>query len=419
MRNTLTALAVTLGLVSTLSIFAAAQACGTAGCLDDTFGTGGKVTIPFPPSPGAGPLDICIMPDGKILELVYGNRFVRLNADGTLDQTFGSGGVATFAWPVTGAVSYGHSMRLQDIGGQQRIVVAGPANTVSGHKTVEVLRMARFMPDAAIDTSFGTSGTVTINGAGYAEEIEIQTDGKIVMLSSGNLVRTNANGALDTGFGSGGIVSTGYDNGDIAIDGNGGILVGDDLTTGSGRNTKMMMVVKRYTSIGLLDTGFGIAGIATADFNAKSVTFGKLAIDPFGNVVVAGGVVAPGNGQWYFAAARFMSNGVADTTFGGTGKVQFLGAAGMGDHGALTQADGKVVITGNLNGDYGIVRYNYNGTLDTAFGNGGSVIDDVDLQDDVKTSTIQIDPGCACSKLVMSSYGIGGPNLSFARFRVD
>ena len=47
----------------------------------------------------------------------------------------------------------------------------------------------------------------------------------------------------------------------------------------------MMMGVKRYTSGGALDTGFGIAGIASADFNAKSVQFGRLAIDPFGNIL--------------------------------------------------------------------------------------------------------------------------------------
>ena len=401
--------------VALISITAHGQSCPfLPGCLDPTFGTGGKVTIPFPV--GSSPLDIVVLPDGKILELIYQNTFVRLNADGTLDQTFGSGGVATFAWPVTGAVSYAHAMRLQDVGGQQRIVVAGSATTVSsGNKTVEVLRMARFMSDGAVDTSFGTNGAVTINGAGYAREMEIQTDGKIVMLSSGNLVRTNANGSLDTGFGSGGIVNTGYIRA-LAIDASGGILVGDKFTTGSGKNTKMLMAVKRYTSGGALDTGFGIAGTATADFNAKSVTIGNLAIDPFGNIVVAGGVVAPGNGQYYFAAARFTSNGVADTSFGGTGKVKYVGASGMGARGVVIQADGKVVFTGALNDDYGLVRYNFDGTLDTTFGNGGSVIEDVDTQDDVKTWTLQMDPGCACSKIVMSSYGLG---LSFARFTVQ
>ncbi len=404
----------------TLSANSIAQSCPLLpGCLDPTFGTGGKVTLPFPTSPGAGPMDIVILPDGKILELVYGNRFVRLNADGTLDQTFGAAGVANFAWPATSgqeANANGYAMRLQDVGVGLRIIVAGKRRLVSGRNFVDVLQMGRFMLDGGVDASFGTNGTVIINAASYANEIEIQTDGKIVMLdSAGKVVRTNANGSLDTGFGSGGIVNAAYNN-DIAIDGNGGILVGGNFTTGNGKNTKMMMGLKRYTSGGALDTGFGIAGIASADFNAKSVTIGNVAIDPFGNIVVAGGVVAPGNGQWYFAAARFTSNGVADTSFGGTGKVKYVGASGMGARGVVIQADGKVVFTGALNADYGLVRYNYDGTLDTTFGNGGSVIEDVDLQDDVKTWTIQMDPGCACSKIVMSSYGIGGSALSFARF---
>jgi uncharacterized delta-60 repeat protein len=404
-----------------LSLSAYAQTCpGNAGCLDPTFGTGGKVTIPFPPPADAAPMDIVTLPDGKILELVYRNRFVRLNADGTLDQTFGAAGVATFPWPATSGLegyANGYDMRLQDVGGAPRIVVAGKKRLASGRNNfVDVLQIGRFMLDGAVDPSFGTNGTVLINAATWSNEMEIQTDGKIVILDgSGKIVRMNVNGSLDTGFGSGGIVNAGYSN-DLAIDGNGGVLVGDTITTGNGKNTKMLFAVQRYTPSGAADTAFGSAGTATADFSVKSAQGGQLAVDPFGNIVLAGGVVAPGNGQYYFAAARFTSNGVADTSFGATGKVQFVGASGMGDRGVLLQSDGKVVLTGSLNDDYGLVRYNYSGTLDTTFGNGGSIIKDVDLTDRVSTWVIQMDPGCACSKIVMSSVGLG---LSFARFTVQ
>ena len=406
-----------------LSANVTAQSCPfLPGCLDPTFGTGGKVTIQFPISPtgsATGPLDMAIQSDGKILELLYENKIVRLNADGTLDQAFGSGGVATFFWPVTsGSIAYANAMRLQDVGGQQRIVVAGKAHLVSGRKVSNILRMGRFMPDGTVDTSFGTGGTVIINGASAATEMEIQADGKMVMLDdAGNLIRTNANGSLDIGFGTGGKVSTGYLQ-DIAIDGNGGILVGGNVTTGKGNNTRTMMAVKRYTSGGVADTAFGTAGTATADFNTSNNPFGKLAVDPFGNIVAAGQVTAPGNGQYYFAAARFTSNGLADTFFGGTGKVKYVGASGSG-RGVLIQSDGKVVLTGTLNSNYGLVRYNYDGTLDSTFGNGGSVIEDVDLVDYVNSWALQMDPVCACSKIVMSSYGGGFAGVSFARFTVQ
>lgn len=411
---------VTLTMLWAVSVSANAQACPfLPGCLDPTFGSGGKLTIPFPPSPGPGPMDMVVLSDGKILELVFGNRFVRLNADGTLDQTFGAGGVVTFVWPATSAW-YGsaYAMRVQDVGGEQRIVVAGRVDIPSGRKVVTALRMGRFMLDGTFDTSFGTNGAVIINAASYTNEMEIQADGKIVMLdSTGKVVRTNANGSLDTGFGNGGFVNTGY-NRDIAIDANGGILVGGNYTSGNGKNAKMLMAVKRYTSGGALDSGFGIGGVAKADFNDKSTPFGKLAIDPFGNIVAAGGVTAPGNGQYYFAAARFTSNGLADPSFGGTGKVKFVGASGSGNRGVLIQDDGRVVLTGQLNADYGLVRYNLDGTLDSTFGNGGYIVENVDLHDFVDTWTIQMDPGCACSKIIMSSYGIGGSALSFARFNV-
>ncbi|MGB7070546.1 MAG: hypothetical protein WBD22_13715 [Pyrinomonadaceae bacterium] len=406
--------------VGLISVTAHSQTCPfLPGCLDPTFGTGGKVTYQFSPSLGA-PVDIVILPDGKILELVYGNRFVRLNADGTLDQTFGSGGVATFVWPATpgGYAVYanGYAMRLQDVGGGQRVVVAGTRRIPSGRKFVDVLQIGRYMPDGSIDTLFGTNGTEMIMAATFANEMEIQADGKIVILDgTGKVVRTNANGSLDTGFGSGGFVNTGLRD-DVAIDGAGGILVGGEITTGKGTNSKMLLAVKRYTSSGAADTAFGMAGTAMADFSARHADFGRLAIDAFGNIVAAGGVVAPGYGQYYFAAARFTSSGLADISFGGTGQVKFVGASGTGDRGVLIQDDGKVVLTGQLNADYGLVRYNHDGTLDATFGNGGSVIEDVDLTDQVKTWAIQMDPGCACSKIVMSSYGNG---LSFARFTVQ
>jgi uncharacterized delta-60 repeat protein len=415
-----------VGLVALFTSSSYAQSCpGSAGCLDTTFGTGGKVTVPLYPAGSFAPQDMVTLPDGKLLALVYRNRFVRLNADGTLDQTFGLGGVLNFVWPATSGLegyANGYDMRLQNVGSELRILVAGNRRLGTARKFTNVLQMGRFMLDGTVDTSFGTNGTVLINAATWSNEMEFQSDGKIVILDgSGKIVRTNINGSLDTGFGSGGIVNAGYNiessglNHDLVIDGNGGILVGDTITTGSGKNTKMLLAVKRYTSGGAVDTAFGSAGTATADFGVRSAQGGQLAVDPFGNVVVAGGVVAP-DGQYYFAAARFTSNGLADTSFGGTGKVKFVGAAGIGQRGVLIQDDGKVVLTGRLNDDYGLVRYNFNGTLDTTFGNGGTVIEDVDLTDQLGAWTIQMDPGCACSKIVMSSAGSG---LSFARFTVD
>jgi uncharacterized delta-60 repeat protein len=400
-----------------------AQSCPwLPGCIDPTFGNGGKVTYQFPLSPTGSPtspLDMVSQPDGRILELLYENKLVRLNTDGTFDSTFGSGGVVTFLWPVTsGSVAYTNAVRLQDIGGQQRIVVAGKANLVSGRKVTNILRLGRLMPDGTVDGSFGTDGTVIIKSASAATELEVQADGKIVVLDdTGNAIRTNANGTLDTGFGSGGKVNTGYLQ-DIAIDGSGGILVGGNVTTGKGHNTKTMMAVKRYTSGGAADTAFGTAGVATADFNADTTSLGKLEVDPYGNIVAAGQVNAPGYVQYYFAAARFTPNGLADNFFGGTGKVKYVGAIGSG-RGLLLQSDGKVIITGHLNNNYGLVRYNFDGTLDSSFGNGGSVIEDVDLMDLVNSWALQTDPACACTKIVMSSYGGSFAGVSFARFTVQ
>ena len=86
----------------------------------------------------------------------------------------------------------------------------------------------------------------------------------------------------------------------------------------------------------------------------------------------------------------------------------------------MIQSDGKVVLTGNLNNNYGLVRYNYNGTLDSTFGSGGMVSEDVNGMDYTSARAMQRDPACACVKVVMSSYGgVDTPGISFARFTVQ
>src|SRR5436190_22778275 len=86
------------------ALTASAQSCPSSpGCLDPTFGTGGKVTYQF----SGVPLDMVAQTDGKLVELLSENKLIRLNPDGTLDSTFGSGGVVTIVWTLTsGSTTY-------------------------------------------------------------------------------------------------------------------------------------------------------------------------------------------------------------------------------------------------------------------------------------------------------------------------
>src|SRR5207249_4246832 len=121
-----------------------------------------------------------------------------------------------------------------------KIVIAGHATTVSGKKNHEsyqaVFALARFNKDGTLDVTFGNQGEVTTSfsvGTEGAMGVVVRSDGKIVAAgcsSSGNvfeLARYNANGSLDTTFGTGGEVVTqisGFAQ-SVAIDTNGRIVV--------------------------------------------------------------------------------------------------------------------------------------------------------------------------------------------------
>jgi len=404
-----------------LSSNAYSQTCpASPGCLDPTFGNGGTI-IYQNTTLNSVPIGLASQSDGKLVALVIGdNKLMRMNADGSLDPSFGAGGTVSISWVFTsGSTTYlgqAWALAIQNVAGQERIVVVGMGHLANGRKVDQVLRVGRFLPDGSVDTTFGSSGSVIIN-SGWSPDVAIQTDGKIVT-GPATLVRLNVNGTQDSTFGNGGFINTGLGTA-LTIDANGRILTGGGITIGKGNNTKSVMAVKRYSSNGAVDAAFGVSGLATADFGNSSVG-GQLRVDALGNIFETGHVNVSANNadtQHYFAAARFTSNGLADTSFGGTGRVRFVGPIGVGSESVL-QTDGKIVIIGRLNNDYGLVRYNYDGTVDTGFGNGGSVITHVDGNDNVRSSMLHNDPACACYKILVGAGG-DGTNTSFARFVIE
>jgi uncharacterized delta-60 repeat protein len=141
-------------------------------------------------------------------------------------------------------------------------------------------------------------------------------------------------------------------------------------------------------SAGFLDTTFGNAGVATAHFNgfASSTAVGAV-IQPDGKIVVAGSAISQselvGNS---FALARFNADGTLDKTFGTGGEVTtVLGQAA----GVLLQADGKIVVGGTSNANtFAVARYKADGSLDNSFGSGGTVTTSVDPKGNTVTTVL-------------------------------
>src|SRR5262249_54426305 len=198
----------------------------TNGTLDTTFGNGGRVRTDFP-GLAAVPSSVVIQPDGKIV--VAGGAFplftflgnfevVRYNPNGSLDRSFGSGGIVTTTFPQG---SYAFDVALQPDG---KIVAAGTVfvDFIPGEASDTDFALARYNTDGTPDATFGNGGQVSTDFLGMEDDafsVLIQPDGKIVAVGSANnpatfydfaVARYLSNGTIDTTFGVGGKVQTDF-----------------------------------------------------------------------------------------------------------------------------------------------------------------------------------------------------------------
>lgn len=281
----------------------------TDGSLDTTFGVSGKTTINF--SAGASEAYAVAVQGSLIWVAGYaGSSFAlaRLTSSGTLDYSFGSGsGTVTSA--VGTSAAYANSMVIQADG---KPVLAGYASNGG-----TVFALTRYTTNGALDATFGTGGKVLTNvggtfsgNAAIATSLAIQGNGNIVAggyantTSNGHYqfaaVRYTSTGALDSSFGSGtgkvftAIGSSDAIGSDVAIDANGGIILGGYSSAGSYRQ----LTLNRYDQFGNQDYSFG--PVATTVGSANAAVQG-LAIQSDGKIVVAG----YGNSPVTFVVARY------------------------------------------------------------------------------------------------------------------
>ena len=232
-----------------------------------------------------------------------------------------------------------------------------------------------------------------------ATAITTQPDGKIIAVGGANngsdvdvtLVRYNADGSLDTGFGANGIVTTQigseYEAGyDVVVQPDGKILVGGYVDVGSHKN----FAVLRYTAAGQLDTSFDGDGIVDIDFGGQDDTGRAIKLQSDGKILVAG--EARVGGVYYFGLVRLDADGSLDTSFDGDGKVTT--SIGSGDDKALdmaVQSDGRIVLVGTShngsNTDFAVVRYDSDGSLDSGFGGGSGSVTFSPSNGDTDTAT--------------------------------
>jgi uncharacterized delta-60 repeat protein len=359
------------------------------GDLDATFGQAGKVLTDLTVLGGANPAGVVVQPDGKILiagtvsqDLAVGDfAIARYLTDGTPDPLFGANGKVTTDFGEYDAAS---SEVLQPDGK----VVAGGVAYVNGDTR---FALARYNDDGTLDATFGVGGKVMadVGCHGAIFGLALQTDGKLVAggscLPQGDflLARYNANGSLDSTFGSGGTVITDID-GDfdtvagVAVQVDGSIVAAGRALVNEGQDSVFALV--RYSPGGSLDSSFGTGGKVTTDFGPGYEDGAEaLVIQPDGRIVAVGHAVVADSpsGADDFALCRYNVDGSLDVGFGTGGKV----TTGFGSYdyafAVALQPDGKILAAGRAEilGDrrFALARYDPSGALDDTFGTGGTV----------------------------------------------
>jgi len=310
----------------------------------------------------------------------------RYNSDGSLDRSFnGNGKVITDF----GFDAMANSVLVQTDG---KLVVAGDMNLNGvGH-----LILGRYNPDGSLDTGFNGNGSIVSTAEFYDDAstsnhlmLTQQADGKLVAVGTSKatsdadfiLTRYNADGSLDTTFGKDGLVTTDFmaiNNyaGSVIIQPDGKLVVAGTSYISSYNGGNYYFALARYNSDGSLDTGFGDGGKVTSTLGVSAAS--SVVIQSDGKLVVAG--AGNNDSRNDFILSRYNTDGSLDTTFDGDGIVTTNVGSWFGSARALVvQPDGKLVVTGSAYSGhpmtgFPLVRYNTDGSLDSTFGDNGKVI---------------------------------------------
>lgn len=244
------------------------------GSLDPSFGDAGIVAMaPLTGFPYNYALAVVIQDDGKIIAAAesyanfsgYNMVFVRFEPDGSLDASWGAGGVAFVE------VDEGDGFTLTDLAlDTNGLLIAAGSNWNDQPKVL------RFDTTGQRDLSFGDAGVATHDGGVEVslQDVIVQEDGKILLGGHSRnpiegwdfvLLRFDADGTVDDGFGTGGVVISNFSTRDrmrtLILQPDGRIVAAGDTGPNSSHRTATLV---RYLPDGSLDPDFGSGGVGLA-----------------------------------------------------------------------------------------------------------------------------------------------------------
>lgn len=391
------------------------------GSLDPTFSGDGKVAIGFGGNDGC--YDMALLDDGDLV--IVGSNYggfpadedfavARLNGDGTLDTGFDLDGRLT-----TGFGDYEGALAVA-VQPDGKILVAG-------NNTSDAL-VARYLPNGVLDSSFDGDGKRSIGSlSGAIYTMTLQPDGKIVLAGTHRspdndlkfaFYRLNPDASLDPTFNGGGIDFIDIGGGDAAYD---VALQADGRILAYGLSGSHPALVKLWPDGSLDAGGQQTLGFDDPFFGPNSQeSASSLAIQPDGRIILAGEIADEGGSDSNFALARFLVDGLPDTSFGTQGRVSFGFGAKESANAVVIQPDGKILAAGTSGIDsapnFMLARFNPDGSPDGAFGFLGYRVVDFGGGEDYGLA-VSITPD---DKIVMVGYTHKGLNrdttISVARF---
>jgi len=315
----------------------------TNGQPDSSFGVDGVATIQILNMRESNHNEVKVLDDGKLLISVNGEglfngefALVRLNSDGSRDETFGNNGQLNIDF---GGNESAWAMQVQPDG---KIVIGGGSSITTLGNDAYDFTIARLNADGSKDLDFGTNGLAKFNfGDGdnfstFSEDLLfdllLQPDGKIVAA------------------------------------GQSAVLLGD-----------AKFALLRLNADGSADTEFGNQGRALTDFTAEDESAQSIALLPDGKIMVSGTHYYSNDDNEKVVVAKYNPDGSADTTFGTDGKMMLDDGNENPRYFAFSSKvtpDGKLLVCGgggnhSPNFDGFLVRFNADGTFDTTLGENG------------------------------------------------
>jgi uncharacterized delta-60 repeat protein len=377
----MTRIAAAVSLFCLMTLSAGYSAYAAAGSLDPTFGTGGTVETNF--GMPVIPSTVLLQSTGKIIVVAgFDNTpaatesfgVVRYRPQGILDTGFGTQGMS-----LANITNFINSPNAAAVQPDDKIVVAGVAQSADG--TVSEFAVVRFNANGGLDSSFGTGGKVTTNFVGVqaggvsnpAKVVLLQTDGKILVIGTASecakcvlntaWARYTSTGALDATFGTGGTQLTNLFGGPPNAAAE---LSNGDILTIAGS------VIAQFSPSGSLRTAVTMGPIVATSVGGTNV------FQRDGKYLLAQG-----------ATGKFGSRNPEIQIFRFEGGVDWAFANPPFDFGPVVaapdfataivlQPDAKIVVGGTASSNassesFGVARLNPDGSLDSTFGTGGTV----------------------------------------------